>query len=214
MSLLHLSQVPECWCNPVWQLHNPELLLSDTNSKRLLLRMCLFMNGRKLLIRYITWSTVINTIPPISEQMQLSAKPPSEPLCSCDITVPRLIQRNSETLFCLDKWGGKRQHLLLLQHYKKQKQITLSLQTGNKKHLNLTKQITKSFPLDQRSTLCAQKLRWPGFSLIDFFSSLRARVYFSMTMPVFILFHTWFGPHRAQTLTPVRILGICFRRRP
>lgn len=110
--------------------------------------------SRKLLIRYITWSTVINTIPPISEQTQLSAKPPSEPLCSCDITVPRLTQRNSETLFCEDKWGGKRQHLLLLQHYKKQKQITLSLQAGNKKQLNLYKEISKSFPLDQRSTYC------------------------------------------------------------
>lgn len=165
--------------------------------------------GRKLLIRYITWSTVINTTPPISEQTQLSAKPPSEPLCSCDITVPRLTQRNSETLFCEDKWGGKRQHLLLLQHYKKQKQITLSLQAGNKKRLNLTKQISKSFPLDQRSTYCVPK-NWGD----QVFSSLTARVYFSMTMPVFILFHTWFGPHRAQTLTPVRILGICFRRRP
>lgn len=37
---------------------------------------------------------------------------------------------------------------------KKQKQITLSLQAGNKKQLNLYKEISKSFPLDQRSTYC------------------------------------------------------------
>ncbi len=61
-----------------------------------------------------------------------------------------------------------------------------------------------------------------------FFSSLKARAYSKMTMPVFIglklwksgsgsmrhHFHTWIGHHRvqSQTLTPLRIFGMCWRR--
>ena len=59
-----------------------------------------------------------------------------------------------------------------------------------------------------------------------FFSSLMAWAYSKMTMPGFIgaklwkngsgsmrdHFHTWIGHHRVQTLTPLRIFGMCWRR--
>lgn len=67
---------------------------------------------------------------------------------------------------------------------------------------------------------------WPGYSINGFFSSLMAWAYSKMTMPGFIgpklwksgsgsmrdHFHTWIGHHRVQTLTPLRIFGMCWRR--
>ncbi len=62
---------------------------------------------------------------------------------------------------------------------------------------------------------------WPGYSISGF-----SRAYSKMTMPGFIglklwksgsgsmrhHFHTWIGHHRVQTLTPLRIFGMCWRR--
>lgn len=59
-----------------------------------------------------------------------------------------------------------------------------------------------------------------------FFSSLTARARSKMTMPGFIRlrlwksgsgsvrqhFHTWFGHHRGQTFTPLRVFGMCWTR--
>ncbi len=66
---------------------------------------------------------------------------------------------------------------------------------------------------------------WPGYLINGFFLPLMARAYSKMTMQGFIglklwksgsgsmrhHFHAWIGHHRVQTLTPLRIFGMCWR---
>ena len=81
--------------------------------------------------------------------------------------------------------------------------------------------------------ICGQKIgqwlpectEWPGFSINGFFSSLTAWANSKMTMPRFVKlklwksgsgsmrhhFYTWIGHHRVQTLTRLRIFGMCWR---
>ncbi len=115
---------------------------------------------------------------------------------------------------------------------------TYTLPSKKNQHLDLTKQIGTILPLDDYymddfyvPKEWGQLTTWI-YRMTSLFHQwifpLMARAYFKMTIPGFIglklgksgsgsmrhHLHTWIGHHRvqSQTLTPLRIFGMCWRR--